>query len=43
MGVYLGIDTSNYRTSCALYDSVSGEVKSCRQLLPVKKGERGLR
>ena len=43
MGVYLGIDTSNYRTSCALYDSVTGEVKSCRQLLPVKKGERGLR
>ena len=43
MGVYLGIDTSNYRTSCALYDSVSGEVKSQRELLPVKQGERGLR
>lgn len=43
MGVYLGLDTSNYRTSCALYDSVSGESKSCRRLLPVKQGERGLR
>ena len=43
MGVYLGLDTSNYRTSCALYDSVSGEYKSCRRLLPVKHGERGLR
>ncbi|ADU22461.1 peptidase M22 [Ruminococcus albus] len=43
MGIYLGIDTSNYRTSCALYDSCTGIVKSCRKLLPVKKGERGLR
>lgn len=43
MGLYLGIDTSNYRTSCALYDSVTGDNKSCRRLLPVKQGERGLR
>lgn len=43
MGVYLGLDTSNYRTSCALYDSESGEYRSCRRLLPVKQGERGLR
>ena len=43
MGVYLGIDTSNYRTSCALYDDVSGMIKNCRRLLPVKAGERGLR
>ena len=43
MGLYLGLDTSNYRTSCALYDSVTGEVRSYRKLLPVKKGERGLR
>ena len=43
MGLFLGIDTSNYRTSCALYDSVTGENISCRKLLPVKQGERGLR
>ncbi|MBQ8965242.1 peptidase M22 [Ruminococcus sp.] len=43
MGIYLGLDTSNYRTSCALYDSESGKTKSCRRLLPVKQGERGLR
>lgn len=43
MGIFLGIDTSNYRTSCALYDSDTGAVRSYRKLLPVKHGERGLR
>ena len=43
MSIFLGIDTSNYRTSCALYDSDNGEINSCRKLLPVKAGERGLR
>lgn len=43
MSLFLGIDTSNYTTSCALYDSETGDVRSCRRLLPVKKGERGLR
>ncbi len=39
----LGIDTSNYTTSCALYDSESGEVIQQKLLLPVKEGEKGLR
>ncbi|MBO5213193.1 MAG: peptidase M22 [Clostridia bacterium] len=38
---YLGIDTSNYTTSVALYSSDGME--SCRRLLPVREGERGLR
>lgn len=41
--ITLGIDTSNYTTSAALYDSVSGEIIQRKQLLPVKKGEKGLR
>lgn len=39
----LGIDTSNYTSSAALFDSVSGEMIQSRQLLPVKEGELGLR
>lgn len=39
----LGIDTSNYTTSCALYDCESGRVHQAKQLLPVKGGEAGLR
>lgn len=39
----LGIDTSNYTTSAALYDTVSGEIKQEKLLLPVKSGELGLR
>ena len=39
----LGIDTSNYTTSVALYDSNSGEVIQKKLLLPVKEGEKGLR
>ncbi len=41
--VCLGFDTSNYTTSTALYDAVSGEVRQQKRLLPVKSGERGLR
>ena len=41
--ITLGIDTSNYTTSCALYDSDSGKVTQRKQLLPVKKGEKGIR
>lgn len=37
----LGIDTSNYTTSLALYDD--GYAASERQILPVREGERGLR
>lgn len=43
MAVYLGLDTSNYTTSAALYDSTSGEVMQAKRLLPVKAGEKGLR
>lgn len=43
MSLYLGIDTSNYTTSAALFDSEGGKMYSCRKLLPVKKGEAGLR
>lgn len=43
MKAYLGIDTSNYTTSCALYFPESGEVLQKKRLLPVKEGELGLR
>ncbi len=39
----LGIDTSNYTTSVALYDSLKNEVYSFKKLLPVNKGQKGLR
>lgn len=41
--LYLGIDTSNYTTSAALYDSESNSIRHVKKLLPVKKGEKGLR
>lgn len=43
MGFFLGIDTSNYTTSAALFDSDTGEITSKRKLLPVKEGQLGLR
>ncbi len=43
MAVVLGIDTSNYTTSCALYDTESGTVIQKKKLLPVKPGECGIR
>ncbi len=39
----LGIDTSNYTTSAALYDTSNGELIQARRLLAVKNGELGLR
>lgn len=39
----LGIDTSNYTTSAALYDGAGGITKSKKMPLPVKPGEKGLR
>lgn len=41
--LYLGIDTSNYTTSAAVFDSESGCITQEKQLLPVKAGEKGLR
>lgn len=43
MSLYLGIDTSNYTTSTALYNSESGEMLQQKKLLPVKQGQLGLR
>lgn len=43
MKYFLGIDTSNYRTSVAVCDENGLPVKSVRKLLCVKDGERGLR
>ncbi|MCQ2461216.1 MAG: peptidase M22 [Clostridia bacterium] len=43
MGLFLGIDTSNYTTSVALYDSETKNVISKKMLLPVKDGEKGIR
>ncbi len=43
MSVYLGLDTSNYTTSAALFDTKSMTVRQSKRLLPVKDGELGLR
>ena len=44
MKCILGIDTSNYTTSVALVDESNGKVVlSLKKLLPVKKGDRGIR
>lgn len=43
MSVYLGVDTSNYTTSIALYEDELKKIEHIKRLLPVKKGERGLR
>lgn len=40
----LGLDTSNYATSLAVFDATAGEVVcDCKQFLPVKSGQLGLR
>ncbi|MBQ9993879.1 MAG: peptidase M22 [Clostridia bacterium] len=43
MSFVLGIDTSNYTTSVALYDTSTDEVIQRKKLLPVKEGQLGLR
>ena len=43
MSRVLGIDTSNYTTSAALYDTETGGMMQSKMLLPVKPGEKGLR
>ncbi|MCM1544634.1 MAG: peptidase M22 [Ruminococcus sp.] len=40
---YIGFDTSNYTTSVAAYFPDEGVVVQKKKLLPVKKGEKGLR
>lgn len=41
--MYLGIDTSNYTSSCAVYDEINDRFHSKKQLLPVSEGQLGLR
>lgn len=41
--LFAGIDTSNYTTSTALYNSALNSVTQKKKLLPVKQGEKGLR
>lgn len=43
MPKYLGIDTSNYTTSVALFDSDKCEFVQEKMLLPVKSGDLGIR
>lgn len=43
MARFLGIDTSNYTTSAALYDTEQCRIYQAKRLLPVKPGEAGLR
>lgn len=43
MKAFIGIDTSCYTTSCAAVSEDGEVLASCRALLPVKQGERGLR
>ncbi|MGN0614284.1 MAG: peptidase M22 [Porcipelethomonas sp.] len=40
---FLGIDTSNYTTSAAVFSSDTNEIIQQRKLLPVRHGECGLR
>lgn len=43
MSLFLGLDTSNYTTSAAIYDYHARTVSQSKLLLPVKAGEKGLR
>ena len=43
MSVFIGVDTSNYTSSVAAFDSVSGKMISKKLILPVKQNECGLR
>lgn len=43
MPEFLGIDTSNYTTSAAVYVSEEKKIYQSKRLLPVKDGELGLR
>ncbi|MFT8889343.1 MAG: peptidase M22 [Ethanoligenens sp.] len=43
MNAFLGIDTSNYTTSTALYDTERRVMVQQKRLLPVKSGQKGLR
>ena len=40
---FLGIDTSNYTSSCAVYNADDNTMHSLKRLLPVSEGQIGLR
>ena len=40
---FVGIDTSNYTTSTAVFRSEENKVYQAKKLLPVKEGQLGLR
>lgn len=42
MSLFFGVDTSNYTTSVAVFDSDKGIVSNSKKLLPVADGEVGL-
>ena len=43
MAIYLGFDTSNYKTSAALFDSQTGKAWGESRFLQVPEGSLGLR
>lgn len=43
MGLYVGLDTSNYTTSAAAFDVQADRMWQVKRPLPVKEGELGLR
>ena len=43
MALFLGLDTSNYTTSIALYDSTEKTIRMEKKLLPTAPGALGLR
>ncbi len=43
MSLVLGVDTSNYTTSLALFDTNTNIITQCKKLLPVGKGQLGIR
>ncbi|MEG1994757.1 MAG: peptidase M22, partial [Oscillospiraceae bacterium] len=43
MPYYIGVDTSNYTTSLAVYDAKNKTIIQSKKLLPVKENELGLR
>lgn len=43
MAFVLGIDTSNYTTSAAIFDTGTNTVEHVKKLLPVKSGDCGIR
>lgn len=43
MALVLGIDTSNYTTSAAIFDTETNTIEQAKKLLPVKSGDCGIR